>query len=51
LILENVQTIPETNIGLTIESFRIETVLIKDNVIKIAKIEKIDTLDEDEEQE
>ena len=49
LILENVQTIPETNVGVIIKNYRIETVLIKDNVIKIAKIEKIDTLDEDDE--
>ena len=48
LILENVQTIPETNVGVIIKNYRIETVLIKDNVIKIAKIEKIDTLDEDD---
>ena len=49
LILENVQTIPETNVGVIVGDYRIETVLIKDNVIKIAKIEKIDTLDEDDE--
>ena len=51
LILENVQTIPETNIGVIVGDYRIETVLIKDNVIKIAKIEKIDTPDEDSEEE
>ena len=51
LILENVQTIPETNIGVIVGDYRIETVLIKDNVIKIAKIEKIDTLDEESEDE
>ena len=51
LILENVQTIPETNVGVIVGNYRIETVLIKDNVIKIAKIEKIDTLDEDDEDE
>jgi Mg2+/Co2+ transporter CorB len=49
LILENVQTIPKTNVGVIVGNYRIETVLIKDNVIKIAKIEKIDTLDEDDE--
>ena len=52
LILEEIQTIPETNIGLTIDGFRIETVLIKDNVIKLAKLKKIEELDEiNEEQE
>ena len=52
LILEEVQTIPETNIGLTINGYRIETVLIKDNVIKLAKLGKEKNIDEtDEEQE
>lgn len=52
LILEEIQTIPETNIGLTIDGFRMETVLIKDNVIKLAKLKKIEELDEiNEEQE
>lgn len=52
LILEEIQTIPDTNIGLTIEGYRIETVLIKDNVIKLAKLEKIkDIIESEEEQE
>ena len=52
LILEEVQTIPDTNIGLTIGGYRIETVLIKDNVIKLAKIKKVEELNElDEEHE
>ena len=52
LILEEIQTIPETNIGLSIDGFRIETVLIKDNVIKLAKLEKIEEIGEkNEEQE
>lgn len=52
LILEEVQTIPDTNIGLTINGYRIETVLIKDNVIKLAKLGKEKNIDEtDEEQE
>ena len=52
LILEEVQTIPETNIGLTINGYRIETVLIKDNVIKLAKLGREKNIDEiDEEQE
>ena len=52
LILEEVQTIPDTNIGLTIGGYRIETVLIKDNVIKLTKIKKVEELNElDEEQE
>ena len=52
LILERIQTIPETNIGLTISGYMIETVLIKDNVIKLAKLEKVEVIsDLEEEQE
>ena len=52
LILEEIQTIPDTNIGLTLAGYRIETVLIKDNVIKLAKLKKIEEVVEiDEEQE
>lgn len=51
LILEEIQTIPDTNIGLTIEGYRIETVLIKDNVIKLAKLEKIHEISETEEEQ
>ena len=52
LILEEIQTIPDTNIGLTLAGYRIETVLIKDNVIKLAKLKKIEEVIEiDEEQE
>ena len=51
LILEEIQTIPDTNIGLTIEGYRIETVLIKDNVIKLAKLEKIEEISETEEEQ
>ena len=42
LILEEIQTIPDTNVGLTLDGYRIETVLIKENVIKLAKLEKIE---------
>ena len=51
LILEEIQTIPDTNIGLTIEGYRIETVLIKDNVIKLAKLEKIQEISKTEEEQ
>ena len=52
LILEEIQTIPDTNVGLTIENYRIETVLIKDNVIKLAKVEVIEKIiEQNEEQE
>ena len=52
LILEEIQTIPDTNVGLTLEGYRLETVLIKENVIKLAKLEKIEVEEDlDEEQE
>ena len=51
LILEEIQTIPETNIGLTISGYRIETVLIKDNVIKLAKLEKVEVINDSEEEQ
>ena len=52
LILEEIQTIPDTNVGLSIENYRIETVLIKDNVIKLAKLEVIqERIEQNEEQE
>ena len=52
LILEEIQTIPDTNVGLSIENYRIETVLIKDNVIRLAKVEVIEAIiEQNEEQE
>ena len=52
LILEEIQTIPDTNVGLTLEGYMLETVLIKENVIKLAKLEKIEVQEDlDEEQE
>ena len=49
LILENTETIPEANISLEIENYLIETVLIKDNMIKFTKVRKLESLDLDEE--
>lgn len=51
LILEEIQTIPDTNVGLSIENYRIETVLIKDNVIKLAKVEIIEEINEQNEEQ
>ena len=51
LILEEIQTIPDTNVGLSIENYRIETVLIKDNVIKLAKVEIIEGINEQNEEQ
>ena len=49
LILENTETIPEANISLEIENYHIETVLIKDNMIKFAKVRKLEPPNFDEE--
>ena len=51
LILEEIQTIPDTNVGLSIENYRIETVLIKENVIKLAKVEIIEEVNEQNEEQ
>ena len=49
LILENTETIPEANISLEIDNYLIETVLIKDNMIKFTKVRKLESLHLDEE--
>ena len=49
LILENTETIPEANISLEIENYLIETVLIKDNMIKFTKVRKLESPNLDEE--
>ena len=43
LILEKIETIPESNISINLNNYVIETVLIKDNMIKF-----LETLDDDE---
>ena len=48
--METAQSIPESNVGITIGPYRLETVLIKDNVVKRAKAERIE-LETDEEEE
>ena len=40
LILEKIETIPESNISINLNNYIIETVLIKDNMIKFAKVFK-----------
>ena len=49
LILETVQSIPEKNVAISIDGYKFETILIKDNVVKIAKAEKIEIDLDDEE--
>jgi Mg2+/Co2+ transporter CorB len=41
LILETAQSIPENNVGIKILNYNFETILIKDNVVKMAKAKKI----------
>ena len=41
LILEKIQTIPESNVSINLNNYLIETVLIKDNMINFAKILKL----------
>jgi Mg2+/Co2+ transporter CorB len=48
LILEKVQSIPETNVGVSVDDYRFETILIKDNVVKIARAQKITSTLEEE---
>ena len=50
LILETAQSIPESNVGIKIGPYRLETVLIKDNVVKMAKAERVE-LETDEKEE
>ena len=45
LILETAQSIPKKNVGISLGEYRFETVLIKDNVVKLAKAEKLVTND------
>ena len=49
LILENTETIPEANISLEIENYLIETILIKDNMIKFTKVTELSPPDPNEE--
>ena len=49
LILENTETIPEANISLEIENYLIETILIKDNMIKFTRVTELSPPDPDEE--
>jgi len=54
LILETAQSIPENNVGIKILNYNFETILIKDNVVKMAKAKKIpltEKLKEEEEDE
>ena len=47
LILEKIQTIPESNVSINLNNYLIETVLIKDNMIKFVKVLKKETVNEE----
>ena len=47
LIIDQVETIPENNIKIEIENYSIETVLIRNNMIKIARVLQIKREDEE----
>ena len=47
LIIDQVETIPENNIKIEIENYAIETVLIRNNMIKIARVLQIEQEDEE----
>jgi len=44
LILETAQEIPQNNVGIKVEDYLFETVLIKDNVVKMALAKKLDKI-------
>ena len=48
LLLESAQSIPEANVGISIEGYRFETILIKDNVVKLVKGLKLQTEEEED---
>ena len=47
LIIDQIETIPENNIKIEIENYSIETVLIRNNMIKIARVLQIEQEDEE----
>ena len=47
LIIDQVETIPENNIKIEIDKYAIETVLIRNNMIKIARVLQIEHEDEE----
>ena len=47
LIIDQVETIPENNIKVEIDNYAIETILIRNNMIKIARVLQIEQEDEE----
>ncbi len=48
LLLESAQSIPDANVGISIQGYRFETVLIKDNVVKLVKGLKLEKEEEED---
>jgi Mg2+/Co2+ transporter CorB len=46
LIIDQIETIPEKNIKIKIENYSVETVLIRNNMIKIARVLQLIEKDE-----
>ncbi len=44
LVLEHLETLPESNLGLQIGTYRFETLQIKDNLIKHIKVSRVQEL-------
>ena len=51
LVLEHLETIPESNLCLKIDHYQIETLQIKDNVVKNLKIRRLDPPEDPEEED
>ena len=47
LIIDQIETIPENNIKIEIDNYAIETVLIRNNMIKIARVLQVEQEDEE----
>ena len=51
LVMEHLETIPESNLCLQIDAYQIETLQIKDNIVKNMKIRRIELPDADGEED
>lgn len=49
LIIDKIETIPENNIKIEIENYLVETILIRNNMIKIARVFQLKTVEEEPE--
>ncbi len=49
LVMEHLETIPESNLCLQIDDYQIETLQIKDNIVKSMKIRRLERSEDDDE--